>query len=129
MPELDLINFAVAGCSGNPDNGFCSSTKCGEHKVVVDYPEAWGGSDKGPNPMDTIMCGLIGCEQIISTKVAKEHDWTVRNVCWNCSIQYNPNKSTAYPAKQAIEKIHIDAVVDADMTQEEVDQFGEIVHY
>lgn len=44
--------------------GFRSSAKLREHTLTIDEPEALGGSDAGPNPVELILAALGSCQEI-----------------------------------------------------------------
>lgn len=52
--------------------GLTSTIHAGTHTFYVDEPAGQGGNDKGPNPLQTVLGALIGCENIIANMVAKE---------------------------------------------------------
>jgi uncharacterized OsmC-like protein len=42
------------------------------HKLKVDEPESFGGSDKGANPLEYLFAGLAGCLNVTIHQVARE---------------------------------------------------------
>jgi len=41
-----------------------TEAQVGSHKVVIDEPKEMGGSDEGPNPLDTFLATLGTCQEI-----------------------------------------------------------------
>ncbi len=44
--------------------GFRSNAKLRDHTITIDEPEALGGSDAGPNPVELILAALGSCQEI-----------------------------------------------------------------
>lgn len=40
--------------------------------LTMDEPPALGGEDRGPNPMEYVLAGLIGCESVMLAVIAQE---------------------------------------------------------
>ena len=45
-------------------SGFESEVKVRNHRITVDEPEALGGTDKGPNPVELVLAALGTCQEI-----------------------------------------------------------------
>lgn len=44
------------------------------HKILVDEPEALGGTDKGANPVGLLLTALGSCQAIVASTYAKKFD-------------------------------------------------------
>ncbi|MEZ5934856.1 MAG: OsmC family protein [Alphaproteobacteria bacterium] len=44
--------------------GLCSKAAMRQHELLVDEPEALGGADQGPNPVELILAALGTCQEI-----------------------------------------------------------------
>ena len=44
--------------------GFRSNAKLRDHTITIDEPEALGGTDAGPNPVELILAALGSCQEI-----------------------------------------------------------------
>lgn len=44
--------------------GFRSNAKLRQHTITIDEPEALGGTDAGPNPVELILAALGSCQEI-----------------------------------------------------------------
>lgn len=44
--------------------GLCSKATIRQHELTVDEPEALGGTDQGPNPVELILAALGTCQEI-----------------------------------------------------------------
>ena len=49
-------------------------------KIVIDEPEALGGTDQGPNPVELILSALGGCLTILVSSFAAMHNVELRDV-------------------------------------------------
>src|SRR5690625_6285490 len=56
-------NLAVAVSSTLTD-GLVANIKVRDFEIVADEPEAIGGTDTGPNPVECVLAGLASCQQI-----------------------------------------------------------------
>lgn len=45
----------------------------GDHEVVIDEPEARGGTDLGPSPVQVYLTSLLGCTNVITNKCAESN--------------------------------------------------------
>ncbi len=52
----------------------------GEHSFTVDEPENFGGTNKGADPLSTLLGALASCENIVANFVAKEIDFDLQGI-------------------------------------------------
>ena len=60
--------------------------------LTVDEPEALGGTDKAPNPVEYILAGYAGCINVVAHLVAKELDFYLDNLKIDIDGFLNPNR-------------------------------------
>ena len=44
--------------------GFQADVRARQHTIVIDEPEALGGSDTGASPIEAVLAGLVSCQAI-----------------------------------------------------------------
>ncbi|EIJ80206.1 OsmC family protein [Bacillus methanolicus PB1] len=60
-----------------------SKITTGTHTFNIDEPESQGGKNTGPNPLQTVLGALIGCENIIANMVAKEINFDLQGIIFS----------------------------------------------
>ena len=50
-----------------------TNAHAGKHVLVIDEPEARGGTDQGPAPIETMIAALLGCTNVILNRVAAKN--------------------------------------------------------
>lgn len=106
-------------------DGFKIEVKSRQHVSIVDQPEAGGGTDAGPTPLEYLFVSLAGCIVTIGHIVAKQRHLPVRKIEAHVEGELDTDvlmgKSTAVRA--GFQNIRVHVKVDADMTQEEKEAF------
>lgn len=106
-------------------NGFTIESTARNHKVIIDQPETGGGNNSGPNPLEYLFFSLAGCIITIGHIIAKQRRLPVRNIQvrveGDLDMDVLMGKSTAQRA--GFTNIRVVTTIDADMTQEEKEQF------
>jgi putative redox protein len=106
-------------------NGFTIEAQARNHKVIIDQPEAGGGQNCGPNPLEYLFFSLAGCIITIGHIIAKQRRLPVRSiqvrVVGDLDTDVLMGKSTAERA--GFTNIRVITSIDADMTQAEKEQF------
>ncbi|WP_114491104.1 bifunctional alpha/beta hydrolase/OsmC family protein [Candidatus Ulvibacter alkanivorans] len=60
--------------------GFTTDMKLGDHYMVADEPESFGGRNFGPTPYELVSAGLSACTAMTIQMYAKRKEWNVSNV-------------------------------------------------
>lgn len=60
--------------------------------LTVDEPEALGGTNQAPNPVEYILAGYAGCINVVAHIIAEELDFFVENLKINIDGFLNPNR-------------------------------------
>lgn len=106
-------------------DGFKIETNSRQHIAIVDQPQAGGGTDSGPTPLEYLFISLAGCIVTIGNIVAKQRRLAVRKI--ECHVEGELNtdvlmgKSTDMRA--GFTGIRVRTKIDADMSQEEKEAF------
>ncbi len=78
--EEGLRTKHQVAASLDAQDGFTTQMKVGNHYIIADEPESFGGNDFGPSPYELISAGLSACTVMTIQMYAKRKDWTVDNV-------------------------------------------------
>jgi putative redox protein len=106
-------------------NGFTIEAQARNHKVIIDQPEASGGQNCGPNPLEYLFFSLSSCIITIGHIITKQRHLPVRNIQvrveGDLDVDVLMGKSTAERAGYT--NIRVITQIDADMTLAEKEQF------
>ncbi|OIQ23128.1 OsmC family protein [Lacinutrix sp. MedPE-SW] len=83
------LKFSVIGESASATK-FIGKTR--QFTLVVDEPEALGGTDDDANPVEYILAGFAGCINVVGQLVAKELGFKINNLKIEVSGELNPNR-------------------------------------
>ena len=62
------------------ENIFTTQMKVGNHYMVADEPEKYGGNNFGPSPYDFVSAGLSACTAMTVQMYARRKKWDVQNI-------------------------------------------------
>lgn len=106
-------------------NGFTIEAQARNHKVIIDQPEAGGGKNCGPNPLEYLFFSLAGCIITIGHIIAKQRRLPVRNIHVRVEGDLDTDvlmgKST--DVRAGFTGVQVITTIDADMTYAEKMQF------
>ncbi|MGI0119541.1 OsmC family protein [Zooshikella sp. RANM57] len=104
---------------------FLIKTTVGKHELILDQPEQAGGTDQGPNPLEYFFVSLAGCVASIARIKAKQDKVNLRSMTVNVSGDLNPAGLLGKPTddRTGFDTINIAVTMDADLSQEEKQQF------
>lgn len=98
------------------------------HKIIIDEPAQMGGTDKGANPLATLLSSLAGCENAIANFVAKEIDFDLQGIEFSINGEIDPNGMMGKEGvRPYFQKITVDAKVKTSETEERVQELQHIV--
>ena len=66
--------------------------KARNFEIVVDEPEALGGTDVAPNPVEYVLAAFAGCLNVMGHLVAKEMGFELKNLKIEMEGNLNPAK-------------------------------------
>ena len=81
IPQDKSINSEhQAVVSLDDHEGFSTSMKVGNHYMIADEPEEFGGNDFGPSPYELVSAGLAACTAMTIQMYVKRKGWDLKNV-------------------------------------------------
>ena len=120
------LRFSVAGENSSATQ-FIGKTR--QFTLVVDEPEALGGTDEDANPVEYILAGFAGCANVIGHVVAKELGFTIRKLKIEVSGELNPNRflGASYNERAGFKSISLNLIPDTDASIEILTKWLQIV--
>lgn len=104
---------------------FKVEVKAGNHTLYVDQPQAGGGADGGPNPIEYLFASLAGCIGTAARIIAKQKrinlngmDMKIEGV-FDTEIILGKSKEN----RPGLAGINVTLNIDSDMTKEEKEAF------
>ncbi len=109
--------------------GFRTECQAGKHKVVIDQPQAAGGSDAGPTPLDVQLMALGACIAAISRIIATQKRLPVRaiKVAVEGALNTDALLGKQNAARVGFAGISARVSLDADMSRDEKEAFIRLV--
>lgn len=100
--------------------------KAGNHSITLDEPPKMGGNDNGPDPLNTFLSALAGCENVLANIVAKEINFDLQGIDFEIEGVIDPRGFMGDPTiTPYFESITVDARVKTSEPQERIDQLQE----
>ncbi len=95
------------------------------HPFIIDQPEASGGTDQGPNPLEFFLSSLAGCICAIGRIIADQKKMGLRGI--KVDIEADIDKSVLLGKKKegraGFTAIRAYVDIDADLSREEKEAF------
>lgn len=90
---------------------------------TIDEPVERGGTNEGPSPTETLMASLIGCTNVISTKIAHKMGVAFQLEDIKLSAKFNRLGVTLQEeVERPFDDIILDIDVKTDATQEQMEK-------
>jgi len=111
--------------TGSWQGGFRVDLQAGNHRIIIDQPQAGGGNDEGPNPLDVLLFSLGGCLGTIAAIVAKQERINLRGFDMEIEGDYDSDNlmGKTTEGRAGFTEIRASVTIDADMTDEEKQEF------
>jgi len=124
MATIKTVKVTAEG----PEN-WLITTKAGVHTALVDQPEAMGGDNQGPSPLDYVFISLAGCLVTIGKIVAGQRQIDLRGMEVEISGDINLDvlRGKEKNERAGFQNITAAVKIDADMSEEEKKEFLEEV--
>jgi putative redox protein len=82
--------------------------------LTIDEPTARGGTDMGPSPTETLISALIGCTNVISSRIAEHIGLEVRDMTIDAAAEFDRRGVTLQEAVR-VPFPRIDLTINAKM--------------
>ncbi len=105
-------------------DSFRTDVKC-SHDFIIDQPQAMGGEDLGPNPMEIFLASLPACICAIGRIISRQKRMKVRGI--NVEVEGDIDKDfllgKTTEGRAGFTEIRSFVTIDADLTKEEKEDF------
>jgi len=120
-----MLTFEATAVSTS-DTGL--TVKARDFEWLVDEPQALGGGDLGPNPVEYVLGALLGCLNVVVHLVAKERGVTLTSFEATASGELDPARfmGKSYDARAGYKSIAVTIAVEGDADQAELDEIARI---
>ncbi|KGX90531.1 osmotically inducible protein C [Pontibacillus halophilus JSM 076056 = DSM 19796] len=97
-----------------------------DNELIVDEPANMGGTNKGADPLSTLLASLAGCENVIANMVAKEMDFDLQNIKFDIKGSLDPRglmgDESVRPYFQTVE---VNATIETSESEERIKELQE----
>lgn len=121
MSETDhLKQFSISAESKNETKTHVTAR---DFEFFVDEPEALGGTNDGPNPVEYLIGAWAGCLNVVTHTVADERDIDIDGVAIDIEGDLDPRKflGVSDDARAGYQELSVAIRVDSDADQETLD--------
>ena len=124
MASMETVKVTAKG-----PEGWVVKTHAGKHVLLIDQPQAMGGTDAGPSPLAYVFVALGGCLITVAKIVAGQQKIDLRGVEVEVSGDLNLDvlRGQEKNERAGFKSITAKVKVDADLTKEEKEAFLEEV--
>ena len=116
-------------------SGTTSTSQTRGHTLRTDTPPSGGGSDTAPQPVETLLAALIGCEGATADFVARMLRTKIRSIDFELEASRDPQGAAHLPVDATAPTVsrltriwgvaHVETDADDDAT---IEKIGRIVH-
>lgn len=123
-----MINTFKATATKLPE-GLAVETACRDFKFVLDEPAELGGTNKGMNPVEALLCALGACQSIVVAAFAQAKGFTYESFHIELEGDLDPDGFTGMnPAvRKGFQEIRVNFVFKTDEPREKVEDFVKFV--
>lgn len=105
---MEKMTFAVSATS----EGMVTTAIARTYKLVIDADTEMGGREMGPNPMETALSALAGCENITARMIAQEMEFDLQGIDFEMTAELDPQGIMGNPAiRTYFEKVEAKVVL------------------
>lgn len=102
-------------------SGWAISSDIRDHKVVIDQPQASGGTNEGPTPLEYFLFSIAGCVGSIGRIAANQQKINLKGMEIFVEADLNPKGLMGLETEDRVgfQQIRISASIDADLSDAE----------
>jgi uncharacterized OsmC-like protein len=121
-----LFNFSVNGESKTATK---YEGRSRQFTLVVDEPNALGGEDEAPNPVEYILAGYAGCLNVVINLIAKELDIVVQSLNINVNGDINPARlfGQSYVERAGFLGLQVDINIETAANEKQLSELFALV--
>ena len=111
--------------TANMAEGWAITADIRDHKVVIDQPQASGGTNEGPTPLEFFLFSLAGCIGTIGRIAASQQKIELRGMEVKVDADLNPMglMGKATDDRVGFQQVRVEAAIDADLSDAEKKAF------
>lgn len=111
--------------TANMGQGWAINADIRGHHVVIDQPQASGGTNEGPTPLEFFLFSLAGCIGSIARIAASQQKIALRSMEVKVDADLNPMGLMGKPTDDRVgfQQLRVEAQIDADLTDEQKQVF------
>jgi putative redox protein len=108
--------------------GFRQEVQAGPHRLVIDEPASYGGTDAGPNPYNLLLAALGACTSMTVRLHAQRKGWPLESV----EVRLSHEKIHAQDCESCetkegkLDRIVREVILGGPLTDEQRKRLGEI---
>ncbi len=120
-----MANRKQISITAEHSTGYVVSANIRGHQVLIDQPQAAGGEDLAPNPLELFLFSLAGCVASIARIKATQDRIALRAINVQIDASLNPAvlMGKASEDRCGFDAISIRAEIDADLSDAEKQEF------
>ncbi len=94
-------------------------------KIIIDEPQALGGTNEGPNPVEFVLGALAGCLNVVGNMVAQEMGFSFDSLEFKIEGDLDPAKfsGTSDTGRAGFMEIRASVIVKTDADDETLKQW------
>ena len=104
---------------------FKVAVKAGNHTIYVDQPQAGGGTDEGPNPIEYLFASLAGCIATVARIMSKQKRINLNGMQMQIEGEFDAETllGKSKENRAGFSGIKVTLHIDAEMSKEEKEAF------
>ena len=108
--------------------GFRQDVEAGTHRIIVDEPVSFGGTDAGPSPYSLLLAALGACTAMTLRLYARNKGWPLGSVEVRLSHEkiHARDCATCETKEGRLDRIEREVILGGPLTDEQRTRLGEI---